>query len=425
MKVLVIFTNSLSKQIQQSSMLRSLADQILTQTSASSMKVIGPRSAESFFSNSQLPYISYDHFDFEKSFNIWGQFKNTSFDMVVVCGTLEIFDYQEIISACYLTAESKIYYSNQGRQVNLKKWEKYVVLDHNKAPVRIFGADVKSEDQYIKTVNKWASDVLVNSNYRINNKKGSRDANLEHYIVNSYLGLDLSMQTPDLHSDQWGVSWSYFMMLNQGLVQTPDYHRSLANFIMDIPGISSVLDVGCGSGFVDFYLSSDSRIKKIVGVDGANSRVGSANFFAELNSCNISFDTMQMDKLLFSDKSFDLTVTCAALEQAGSFLPDAIREISRVTRKVAILVEPSIEFYPTFPGQINVQTHGWAQDYTPLLYELNLPFAIRPNLFSHYYNPTSMIVINFEDKIFPSQKYPGLFNLNSDKWPGGIVNGLP
>jgi len=420
MNVLVIFTNSLSKQTQNTSLLRSLADQIISQTSARVINVIGPKSVQSSFQNNQIYYQSYESFDFENSYEIWGQFRETEFDMIVVCGTKMVFDYQEVISACYLKSETKIYFSNEGKQFNLKDWEKYVVLDRNKLPVRIYNSDINFEDKYIRTINKWASDILTNSNYRITERKGNRDANLEHYIINSYLGLDLSMQSPDLHSDQWGISWSYFMMLGSGLVQTPDYHRSLANFIMAVPGISSVLDVGCGSGFVDFYLSSDSRLNKIVGVDGAQTRVKSADFFAKLNKCDITFDCMQMDKLSFPDKSFDLTVTCAALEQAGSFLPDAIKEISRVTKKIAILVEPSTEFYPTFPGQINVQTRGWAQNYTPLLYQLNLPFAIRPNLFNHYYNPTSMIIINFENHEFPAQKYSNLFDLNPNNWPGGI-----
>jgi SAM-dependent methyltransferase len=371
---------------------------------------------------SGIEILVYDNeFDFEYSYGVWGRLRDRSFDAVVVFGRETTEDKHELLAANFLSAKERSYLKADGSQEDISSWRDHVVMNTEPGPVRIRRLAESDGAAYRQRVNKWAAETVAKTNFNVVEGKRDRIGNLSGYSSVPMLANDLGMQTPHLHRDQFGVSWGHFMLPNGQFCVTPDYHRAIANYVNAIPDVRSVIDVGCGSGFASFHLANNPRYDRVVGVDGAGPRATSAEFHAKLHNNRAEYFAMDMAKLDFPAKSFDVTITCAALEQSCDFLDDALAELLRVTRKMLVLVEPTIEYFSTFPGYINVLTNGWARGYSQNLVRLGRPFAVRPYIFSHYYNPVSMMVINAEDDAYPAARYPELFDFAVEAWPGGIT----
>lgn len=103
----------------------------------------------------------------------------------------------------------------------------------------------------------------------------------------------------------------------------------------------SLLDAGCGEGFVVDFLAERLPDIKITGVDVSEKAIAYANqHFGE----KARFRTGSVYKLPFSDKSFDLVLCSEVLEHLDD--PNkAVNELKRVARNHVIITVPHEPYF--------------------------------------------------------------------------------
>lgn len=98
----------------------------------------------------------------------------------------------------------------------------------------------------------------------------------------------------------------------------------------------SVLDAGCGEGFVVDFLARRNPELKLVGVDLSDAAVAYANtHFGD----KARFRTGSIYKLPFSDRSFD-TVLCSEVLEHLDDPSKAVEELKRVARNYVLITVP-------------------------------------------------------------------------------------
>jgi ubiquinone/menaquinone biosynthesis C-methylase UbiE len=99
---------------------------------------------------------------------------------------------------------------------------------------------------------------------------------------------------------------------------------------------TSVLEAGCGEGFVLRQISQTKGIKRLVGVD-INSKVLKT---AKKAVPSARYQKMDITNLKFPASSFDLVLALEILEHLKN-PEDGLREVKKVTKKWAILSVPN------------------------------------------------------------------------------------
>ncbi|MCE5241864.1 MAG: bifunctional 2-polyprenyl-6-hydroxyphenol methylase/3-demethylubiquinol 3-O-methyltransferase UbiG, partial [Desulfobacteraceae bacterium] len=113
------------------------------------------------------------------------------------------------------------------------------------------------------------------------------------------------------------------------------FKRKLAE--IQPPG-NTVLDVGCGGGFLSEEFARDGY--RVTGIDPAGASIEAARRHASAHRLDIDYRGGRGEALPFPDASFDIVVCCDVLEHVDAPGP-VIREISRV------LKDGGIFFYDT------------------------------------------------------------------------------
>ena len=117
--------------------------------------------------------------------------------------------------------------------------------------------------------------------------------------------------------------------------------RYLLNNIDDSP--ESIMDVGCGKGYLLNCIKKISPGSKLFGVDVQN----------RLRFEHIEFTEGNITSLPFADNSFDTVICTHTIEHIVS-LQQAVDELVRITRKKLIIVTPCQRyFYYTLDGHIS------------------------------------------------------------------------
>jgi SAM-dependent methyltransferase len=119
--------------------------------------------------------------------------------------------------------------------------------------------------------------------------------------------------------------------------ETDNSEACIAEISKSIVG-STVLDVGCGTGFMVDHLARNHPRRKFTGLDfiieeGTRTRLPS-----------IKFVEGKVEALPFADKSFDTVICTHVLEHVLDFA-GALRELRRVARRRLIIVVPQEREY--------------------------------------------------------------------------------
>jgi 2-polyprenyl-3-methyl-5-hydroxy-6-metoxy-1,4-benzoquinol methylase len=357
----------------------------------------------------------------ESNPQIFSDLRRRQFSRVVLLGSQPLADSMEIVLACYLAADRKSFLDSSGREHDIAAlWQPYVRPSFRPREVRATQLVPESQRQYIANIHMWLAEQLRLTGFRRPQPAHERSPGRLLY-ADHRLSVDLAQQTFDLQVEGHGVSFSTLMLNDGTIVHSADFYRSMANFVAALPDVRSVLDVGCGSGFLGCYLAGSGRFEKVLGVDAALPRVEGARTHASLAGlATVEFRQMSMDRLELPDSSVDVTVSSFALEQSGTSLDRVIAELRRVARKYLILFEPSTEFFPTLASLWHVVQSGWANRYFKVLTDAGVSFAVRPNLLNHYYNPGTVFVVDLQSDRNPVVTLRHLFRSDVQDWPGGL-----
>jgi len=123
--------------------------------------------------------------------------------------------------------------------------------------------------------------------------------------------------------------------------------------------IESVLDVGCGDGYLCSLFKSRG-VTRVAGVDLVESRIN----YAKAHFQGIEFKAAEITKLPFDDGSFDL-VTCVEVLEHLENPSAALKELKRVSRKLVLFTVPNNEpvenvvcphCLKTFPREGHIQS---------------------------------------------------------------------
>lgn len=132
--------------------------------------------------------------------------------------------------------------------------------------------------------------------------------------------------------------YTYDNELYQRLLQS--FLRHLYEMLMEVEP-ESVLDAGCGEGFVVDYLARQNPDLKLTGVDLSEEAIAYAEaHFGE----RARFRTGSVYKLPFSDNSFDVVLCSEVLEHLDD--PGrAVQELKRVARRHVLITVPREPYF--------------------------------------------------------------------------------
>ena len=133
----------------------------------------------------------------------------------------------------------------------------------------------------------------------------------------------------------------------------------------------SVLDAGCGEGFVTSFLAQQDPALRLTGVDLSPEAIAYAQeHFGE----QVRFRTGSVYKLPFSDNSFD-TVLCSEVLEHLDETTRAVNELKRVARRHVLLTVPREPYFKGLndmgrrlgispdPGHVNFWTKKTFQEF--------------------------------------------------------------
>ncbi len=141
--------------------------------------------------------------------------------------------------------------------------------------------------------------------------------------------------------------------------------------LLDRTEAQSVLDAGCGEGFVTSYLAQQNPQLRLTGVDLNPEAIVYAQ---EHYGDRASFRTGSLYKLPFSDNSFD-TVLCSEVLEHLDDTTRAVDELKRVARRHVLITVPREPYFKFFndigrrlgvspdPGHVNFWTKKTFQQF--------------------------------------------------------------
>ena len=117
------------------------------------------------------------------------------------------------------------------------------------------------------------------------------------------------------------------------------FKKKISKFLLEYNDKDSLLDVGCGEGFVADYIYHNTKIKNIVGIDNSDIALS----YAKKNNPNITYKNMDICDLKEKSK-YDLVICLEVLEHMKN--PEVIvKNLCDCARKKIIISVPHEPFF--------------------------------------------------------------------------------
>lgn len=111
--------------------------------------------------------------------------------------------------------------------------------------------------------------------------------------------------------------------------------QTLDKVVLSLPSCKTLLEVGCGEGYLLNRINELRKFEKIIGTDLSDEIICLAN----QKYPHISFSEADICSTNFEENGFDVVVACEVLEHLENY-ERALLEIKRVAKKFAIISVP-------------------------------------------------------------------------------------
>jgi len=130
--------------------------------------------------------------------------------------------------------------------------------------------------------------------------------------------------------------WKYRFETAPSYMQLHLFNFKLCDLVdflqeMTIDGNCSVLDVGCGTGSVDYLISKYTQAN-VIGLDLSTMGIAKAQQTSQLSATSLSFVLGDAESLPIKTRSLDYVIVMDLLEHLPNPL-DCIREVARILKK--------------------------------------------------------------------------------------------
>ena len=124
--------------------------------------------------------------------------------------------------------------------------------------------------------------------------------------------------------------------------------QTLDKAVLSLPPCKTLLEVGCGEGYLLNRLNGLRKFEKVLGTDLSDEVV----CLAKQKYPHINFLEVDICSMNFKENEFDIVIACEVLEHLKDY-EGALLEIKRVARKFAIIsvpVEPTWRIFNMLRG---------------------------------------------------------------------------
>lgn len=122
----------------------------------------------------------------------------------------------------------------------------------------------------------------------------------------------------------------------------------------------TLIDVGCGEGFISNYIYMNTNIKKITAVDINKESIE----YAKKQNNNINYINKDIRKLKYSQNEFDIVICLEVLEHL-KYHKEVLKKINSIFKKRLIITIPYEPYFSlgNFLFFKNVKTFGKPQEH--------------------------------------------------------------
>ncbi|WP_204104544.1 MULTISPECIES: class I SAM-dependent methyltransferase [Spirulina sp. CCY15215] len=270
---------------------------------------------------------------------------------------------------------------------DITAWVKQLSIDFFNTKIEQRVLSLEDGNAHKRQINERYMNILKNNGFLVKEKEKPQ-AEVRELFGRVGLGEDLMMRVPALSGNE---DWVYSINRQGEMVETRDWKLAFAQYLAQMEGDPSYLEVGSGSGFVSLYLKGLG--KDVRGMELSDYRVASAKILAEAKGIEIEFIQGSLEKLPYPDNSMDIVFSCFVLEQCQEILEQAIAECVRVAKDYCVFLEPSVEHYVTLPSIVHISEQGQPMAFEPILSKTGYPFRVERPTFSHYYNSAAIYIV--------------------------------
>lgn len=118
------------------------------------------------------------------------------------------------------------------------------------------------------------------------------------------------------------------------------FKKKISSLLSEYSSNTTLLDVGCGEGFIADYIYKNTNIKKITGIDINNNSIQ----IARNQNNNIVYETLDINDITLENKKYDLVMCLEVLEHLKN--PEhVLKKICSLANKRIIISIPNEPFF--------------------------------------------------------------------------------